>query len=288
MYTIDGVPLSDPLHRWRLHRETERRTPVAFRAVDVNVPGVDGNIPIYGENVESTALALELNVYGSPTQVEERVNFLRSLLGRAHGPLQVEKRGGLIADAKPASMSDPVMADHYARLSVTLSIPAGVWRGPEETWTHPAPSSGAAVATPIRSSRPISDALILVTGPATSPIIEDAATGATVQFTGAVPAGQKLLINCAAWSADVGTGTTWTTVRTNASRDLVNTGPASDVTLLQLTPVMAGDSWGSRGPGVPIVPAVGDGLAFTPRIIFRSSGTTSATRVQVRARGSFL
>lgn len=288
MYTIDGVPLSDPGHRWRLHRETQRRTPVAFRSVDVNVPGVDGNIPIYGENVEATALALEVNVYGSPEQIEERVQFLRALLGRTTGPLRVGKRGGLVADAKPVSMSDPVMTEHYARMAVTLAIPSGTWRGPVETWTHPAPGSSAAVATPIRSSRPITDALILITGPATSPTIEDAATGSTVQYTGAVPSGQKLLIDCAAWSADIGTGTTWTTVRTNATADLVNTGPMSDVTLLPLTPVMAGESWGTRGPGVPIVPAVGDGLAFTPRIIARASGTTSATRLQVRARGSFI
>ena len=287
MYTIDGVPLSDPGHRWRLHRETQRRTPVAFRSVDVNVPGMDGNIPIYGEQIEATALALELNVYGLPEQIEERAQFLRALLGRTTGPLMVGKRGGLTAEAKPVSISDPVMTDRYARLAVTLSIPSGVWRGPVETWTHPAPGSSAAVATPIRSARPITDALILIEGPATSPIIEDAATGATVQYTGAVAAGQKLLIDCAEWRANLSAGTTWTTGGSNATADLTNTGPMSDVTLLPLTPVMAGESWGSRGPGVPIVPAAGDGLAFTPRIISRASGTTSATRVQVRARGSF-
>ena len=58
MYTIDGVPLSDPKGRWSVHRASQRRTPVAFRSVDVDVPGVDGNIPIYGEQVEATALAL--------------------------------------------------------------------------------------------------------------------------------------------------------------------------------------------------------------------------------------
>ena len=137
MYTIDGVPLSDPKRRWSVHRESQRRTPVAFRSVDVDVPGVDGNIPIYGEQVEATALALEVNVYGTPDQIEERVNFLRSLLGRTSGPLEVERRGGLVADAKPASISDPVMTDHYARISVTLSIPSGVWRGPSKTWAHP-------------------------------------------------------------------------------------------------------------------------------------------------------
>lgn len=288
MYTIDGVPLSDPLYRWRMHRETQRRTPVAFRSVDVNVPGVDGNIPIYGENIEATALSLELNVYGSPGEVEERVGFLRSLLGRTTGPLVVGKRGGLVAEAKPVSMSDPVEADHYARLSVTLAIPDGVWRGPEETWTHPDPSSSADFVMPFKSSRPITDALLHVIGPAVSPTFTDTATGATVQYQGNMASNQALLIDCAEWRAGIGSTVTWDSNWTNATKDLANTGPQSDVTLLPLTPVMAGESWNTRGPGVPIIPALGDGLSFTPRISFQASGTGPTTRVQVRARGSFI
>lgn len=288
MYTIDGVPLSDPLYRWRVHRETQRRTPVAFRSVDVDVPGVDGNIPIYGENVEATALALEINIYGNAEQIEERVQFLRALLGRTTGPLQVGKRGRLTAEAKPVSMSDPVMTDHYARMAVTLAIPSGTWRGPVETWTHPSPGSSAAVATPIRSARPITDALLHVIGPAISPTFTDVATGATVQYQGNMTASQALLIDCAEWRAGIGSTVTWDSNWTNATKDLANTGPQSDATLLPLTPTMAGESWIDRGPGVPIVPADGDGLAFVPRISFQASGTGPTTRVQVRARGSFI
>lgn len=288
MYTIDGVPLSDPGHRWRLHRETQRRTPVAFRSVDVNVPGVDGNIPIYGENVEATALALEVNVYGSPEQIEERVQFLRALLGRTTGPLRVGKRGGLVAEAKPVSMSDPVMTDHYARMAATLAIPSGTWRGPVETWTHPSPGSSAEFALPVKSARPITDALLHVIGPAISPTFTDVATGATVQYQGNMTASQALLIDCAEWRAGIGSTVTWDSNWTNATKDLANTGAMSDVTLLPLTPIMAGESWAERGEGVEIVPALGDGLAFTPRIKFEASGTGSTTRVQVRARGSFI
>ena len=160
MYTIDGVPLSDPKRRWTVHRESQRRTPVAFRSVDVDVPGVDGNIPIYGEKVEATALALELNVYGTPGQIEERVNFLRSLLGRTSGPIEVERRGGLVADAKPASISDPVMTDHYARCQrhpVDPCLASGA--GPSDTWAHPDPLTPTreGVGTLDGSSRPITD-----------------------------------------------------------------------------------------------------------------------------------
>lgn len=286
MYTIDGVPLSDPQRRWRLHRETQRRTPVAFRAVDVQVPGLDGSLPIYGEDVESTALALELNVYGTPAQVEERVAFLRALLGKTYAPLQVVRRDGLVAEAKPAAISDPVMTERFARLSATLTIPSGVWRGPEVTWTHPAPQSDApvVVADLAGGSRAITDARILITGPANTPSIEDVATGATVRHTGSVPAGQRLLIHCGEWRASVAAGVGWGAQGSNATRDLANTGPSSASHLMTLTPTITGQSWPSREPGVPIVPATGDGLTFAPRLIFRASGTTTATRMQVRAR----
>lgn len=276
MYTIDGVPLSDPLYRWRVHRETQRRTPVAFRSVDVDVPGVDGNIPIYGENIEATALSLELNVYGSPGEVEERVGFLRSLLGRTTGPLMVGKRGGLVAEAKPVSMSDPVEADHYARLSVTLAIPAGVWRGAEATWTHPAPTSSTPqVVTALDgSSRPITDSLLLITGPATTPIVTDTATGSTVRYTGQVSAGQKLLIDTAEWRAVLGSTVSWGSVGTNATDKVVATGPRSDTHLLPLTPI----------PGL----TESNELTTAPKLAFTATSTTEATALQVRGRTSHL
>lgn len=285
MYTIDGIPLADPQYRWRLHRETERRTPVAIRSVDAHVPGMDGNLPIYGEDIEATALHLELNVYGTPAQVEERCNFLRGVLGKTHAPLVVERRDGLVADAKPASISDPVMTPSYARMGVVLTIPAGVWRGPEVTWTHPSPQSAApvVVADLAGGSRAITDAQFLITGPANTPSIEDAATGATLRYTGSVPAGQRLLIHAGEWRAGLGSGS-WGSQASNATRDLANTGPASASHLMTLTPTITGQSWPSREPGVPIVPATGDGLTFAPRLIFRASGTTTATSMQVRAR----
>lgn len=276
MYTIDGVPLSDPKRRWTVHRETQRRTPVAFRSVDVSVPGVDGNIPIYGENVEATALALELNVYGSPVQIENRVNFLRSLLGRTTGPLTVERRGGLVAEAKPASISDPVMTEHYARISVTLSIPAGVWRGSSATWAHSDPLSTDAdvVDTLDGGSRPITDALVLITGPATTPEVEDVATGSRLRYTGAIPAGQKLLIDASAWRATLGASVSWGSTGTNATASIVGTGPRSDTTLFPLTPI----------PGL----TPGGDPTTAPAITFTATGTTSATAVQIRARTSHL
>ena len=193
--------------RWSVHRESQRRTPVAFRSVDVDVPGVDGNIPIYGEQVEATALALELNVYGTPGQIEERVNFLRSLLGRTSGPIEVEKRGGLVADAKPASISDPVMTEHYARVGVTLSIPCWrVARPIEDMGTprrtdhrcrrrgHARRGKSAHRRQPRPHHRPSHDtAKSRMSRPARR-----------FEYTGSVPAGQKLLIDTSRWRATLG------------------------------------------------------------------------------------
>lgn len=275
MYEIDNVPLSDPRHRWRVHRATQRRTPVAIRSIDTHIPGVDGNLPIYGEDVEATALGLELNVYGTPSQVEARCEFLRGLLGKTHGPLVVGRRDGLEADAKPASISDPTMTERYARISAVLTIPAGVWRGPTVTWEHVTPTSATVqIVDPLDGgSRAVTDALILIHGPATTPEVEDEATGATVRFTGDIPDGHALLIDCAEWRAGVGNTVGWTSTSSNATSRIVNTGPHSATHLLPLTP---------RARLVNGEPSTAPGL------IFRATGTDTNTRVQVRARASHL
>lgn len=269
MYTIDGVPLSDPKRRWTVHRESQRRTPVAFRSVDVNVPGGDGNIPIYGENIEATALALELNVYGTPGQIEERVNFLRSLLGRTSGPIEVEKRGGLVADAKPASISDPVMTEHYARVGATLSIPSGVWRGPEVAYSriHRRETSEVTISELNGSSRAMTDSLILIEGPANGPRITDVATGSTIRFTGNVPTGENLLIDTRSWRASVGAGVSWGSGGTNATSRIVNSGPQSSTTLFPITPIPA---------------VVGGEIVTSPRLVFHSPDIGTVFRIQAR------
>lgn len=270
MYTIDGVPLSDPLGRWRVHRNSQRRTPVAFRSVDVNVPGMDGNIPIYGEQIEATALALELNVYGrTPAQIEERAQFLRALLGRTTGPLIVGKRGGLTAEAKPVSISDPVMTDRYARLAVTLSIPSGVWRGPEVTYSriHRRETNEVTISELNGSSRAMTDSLILIEGPANGPRITDVATGSTIRFTGNVPTGENLLIDTRSWRASVGAGVSWGSGGTNATSRIVNSGPQSSTTLFPITPIPA---------------VVGGEIVTSPRLVFHSPDIGTVFRIQAR------
>lgn len=275
MYTIDGVPLSDPQYRWRVHRKTQRRTPVAMRSVDVTVPGIDGSLPIYGENVEATALGLELNVYGTPAQVEDRTNFLRGLLGKTYGPLVVGRRShgrDLETHAKLASLSDPVAVDRYARISATLNIPSGLWRGPMVPWNHPTPlhDNLHVVHTLEGSTRPVMDAKLLIYGPAVSPTIRDGATGSALTYTGTVAAGQQLLIDCVEWRATVGADVTWDSEGANATSGLLNTGPMSTTTLLPLTPT-----------------ATPAGVTET-RLSLTLTGGTTRTALQVRARAAHL
>lgn len=262
MYEIDGVPLSDPQWRWRLHRETQRRTPVTMRAVDVAIPGVDGSLPIYGENIEQAALALEINVYGSPAEVEARCNFLRGLLGKTHAPLEITRRDGLTAEAKLVTLSDPVMSPGYARISAVLSIPSGTWRGEALSWTADALEGQHTVSTLAGGTRPVTDAQILVQGPASGVTLTDDATGAQLRFTDAIPEGEQLQIEVGQWQASLGS--------VDASRSLESTGSRSDVLLWTMTPQ-----------------ALPTGTTDT-RITVTASGTTSASGLQIRARASHL
>lgn len=269
MYEIDGVPLSDPQGRWRLHRETQRRTPVTMRAVEATVPGLDGALPIYGEAVEPTALGLELSVYGTEEQIEERCAFLRGLLGKTHAPLLVSRRDGLTAEAKPAAITDPVMTARYARMSVVLSIPAGVWRGPTRTADVPL-GSDARVTALDGSTRSVNDALFLIDGPATGLTLTDVHSGAVLSYTRAIPDDQTLLIVCDEWRANQAYTTSWGSSLGNSSRYLDATGPRSATHLLPLTPQ-----------------ALPDGTTET-RLHIAATGTTDRTRVRIRARTAHL
>lgn len=270
MYEIDGVPLSDPRGGWRLHRETQRRTPVTLRAVDASIPGVDGSLPIYGEDLEPTALGLEVNVYGSPARVEERCNFLRGLLGKTHGPLLVSRRDGRTAEAKPAAISDPVMSPGYARISATLTIPSGVWRGPVIGWEADTLVGEHNVSSLEGGTRPVTDPLLLVTGPAQNLALTDVASGAELRYTGTIPAGQKLLVDVAAWRATLGEAVDWDSSGSDATNSIDGTGPRSSVHLWSLTPqaTPAGTTW--------------------TRVSVSATGTTNASGLQLRARTSHL
>lgn len=270
MYEIDGVPLSDPQGRWRLHRETQRRTPVTMRAVEPIVPGLDGALPIYGEAVEPTALGLELSVYGTEEQIEERCAFLRGLLGKTHAPLLVRRRDGLTAEAKPAAITDPVMTARYARIAATLTIPSGVWRGPAEEWVAGSLSGTHTVEPLGGGTRPVTDPLVQITGPAQSVALTDVETGSVLRYTGSVSAGQQLLIDVERWRAALGADLGWEATAWNATHDVDALGPRSSVHLWTLTPQ-----------------ATAAGTTRT-RVAVSAAGTTSATDLRIRARTAHL
>ncbi len=270
MYEIDGVPLNDPQRRWGIESQTQARTPVAFRAVDVSIPGTDGSVPIWGEDVEATALGLELNVWGAPEEVARSCGFLRGLLGKTYAPLIVRRHDGLEAEAKPAAISDPIMMPTYARISATLTIPSGVWRGPLEGWEADTLVGTHNIASLEGGSRPVTDALVLVTGPAQNLRLVDEASGAELRFTGSIPSGQKLLVDVGAWRATVGTSVSWDSDGGDATRGVTGTGPRSATHLWSLTPkaTAAGTTW--------------------TRVSVSATGTTSASGLQIRARSSHL
>lgn len=270
MYEVDGVPLSDPQGRWRLHRETQRRTPVTMRAVEATVPGLDGALPIYGEAVEPTALGLELSVYGTEEQIEERCAFLRGLLGKTHAPLLVSRRDGLTAEAKPAAITDPVMTARYARISATLTIPAGVWRGPVIGWEADTLVGTHNIAPLEGGSRPVTDPLVLITGPARNLALTDDETGAVLRYTGDVPAGEQLLVDVGAWRATLGADVAWDSTGHDATALVDGTGPRSSTHLWTLTPrsTPAGTTWTS--------------------VTVSATNTTAASRLRLRTRTSHL
>lgn len=285
-YTVDGVPLD--ARGWYLTPETRRRAIPGVRAVSVQVPGVPGELPITGLDLDTTTLTLGLRVTaarpdgsdGDLVDLETNVEALTGLFGVRHRMLDVRHypAPGMVrqADATMLAASEPVYntALRFARLTVVLTVPGVVWRDvAAATWSGALPGTGQAVTTLAGSTAPVTDALVRFTGPAVSPTIVDVATGGSVSRPGGLLAGQRLLIDCKAMRAAVVTTDTWDLdAGSDVTGEISASGPGSGSRWLHLTPQIAG----------------GDPYSRAVMVTTTATSTTSASRVEIRARRAYL
>lgn len=254
-YSVDGVALDAP--GWRLAPGTRLRPLPAARTVEVRVPGRSGDLPVTGLDLEPTVLGITLRVlpqdaqglHGGFPQLERNLEALTGLFGVRHRLLDVRYHVDpdtvRTARAEVVSSVEPEVdvSGATALLTVLLRVPGVYWRDPEpvswETELVPGPPpEGVAVSGLAGSTAPVTDAEVLIDGPAAGPEVVDVATGAGLRWAGTLTAGQTLAVDCAAMSArrlsaDVPAGEDVTGLVTAF-------GPGSASRWLHLTPVLTG------------------------------------------------
>lgn len=290
-YSLDDVPLDHPAGCWRLKRGTQRRPLPGARAVRVTVPGRAGELPVTGLDHEATSFALVFTVTGATPagtdggfpQMETNLEALTALLGVRHRLMSLRYQAGSIvrvADVTVTAASEPELntGAARARLTAIVEVPGVYWRDEAvTTWQGSANAVDQVVSTLAGSTAPVTDGLIRITGPATSITVRDVATqgavGLLTSGSNSITASERLLIDAAVMRAAVVSTDTWDLATGTDRTGVVSVfGPGSASRWLHLTPAVA----------------LGDPFSRAVLLSCTATGTTAASKLEVRARRSYL
>lgn len=284
---VDGVRL-DTL-AWNVSKIN--RAMAGRRSADVQVPGLDGSLASLNDNLDSLVFGLEMFVMGTDADgavpaagrrdtFRANLDELVHLFGTRHRLLEVTEQVSATASrrclAKVVDSITPDTAENGSsgQFTVSLQVPAGVW---EDTATSDWVSAPIVSGTPQEvttlqgATERITDAILLVAGPITNPKITDPATGAYVQLTAALAAGEFWRVNVGTWSTRRGT--------------VLGLGSA-DTTGTDAQAITTYGGTLNQSAFLPLVPARDTG-ARRVKVTVTGTATSGATSLSVRARRKY-
>ena len=149
------------------------------------------------------------------------------------------------------------------RAGLTFSVPSGFWKSTATVTSSTAAGSALTQVLTLpglaQSTGPIEDAVLTIDGPVTNPVIAETSNGGGVDqvlYTGAVPTGMSLILDCGTWGITAAGG--WT----------VNPGAVMPTGRRLLT----------------LAPAV---LGSSPVLQLSGSGGGAGTRLTIAARNTY-
>ncbi|MFT4288178.1 hypothetical protein [Nocardioides sp.] len=251
-YTLDGVPLDDPAGRWMLSDSTLLGPLPAPSLSAVKIPGIHGTVPTPPTTRDAGSHTVGLivtdnNEAGAATgdhqQMRKNLSALYALatpVGRLPVLRYIPHLAVTPRDARVRLLAaiEPEMADPYtARITLPFDLPEVFWReSVEHTFASEAVAAWEASPDELNGSTgTIADPVFLCTGPMTSCVITDFATGKVLTWNGNVAAGQRLRLEPASMKAYRTVGEQWTG-GTDVSGGL-STGPGG----FDLNPNAAGE-----------------------------------------------
>lgn len=297
--TVDGVRL-DTLG---YGIEGAALTIGGLRSGDQVLAGMDGVVASLEDAREPSIYALSMFVNGCDEDglvpadrnrwgmLRQNLDMLLALFARTDALLDVREvvvgdpvtqdvQNALDAPQRQAyaKVSDTLAPDlqpgAVARFTVALNFPSVFWQDVDaQVWAQAALVSGTTYAVPTLdgSSAPISDAVVCLTGPATSPVkVADANTGAFVRLNANVPAGQTWRVNTATWESRMG----------------ATLGPDSADT--DGTDMAAATDSGGRYPSLLRLTPRPDAGTRRVKMAVTAAGMAAASTLTVSARRKFL
>lgn len=281
IYTADGVLLDHPAGNWYLLDEKAMGTNLERYSQDSTIPGRDGVLPYYDENIGPTMYGMHFvcNAVGART-VNDSYQALMALLDKRTGPVVLTRQlfGATVsADAKFVKSTDtqPIATYDSIEFIVVMEIPAGWWRDSADlTFTQSAPVSGTAyrVSTFDNTCGDIRDAKIKLTGPMTAPVFRDMGSGMEITL-GTIASGRQVIVDCAtgyAWEAAA--SSSWSLSGNDWTQYLRSTGPGSGRRVMSFAPVMQGTDPFDRRVNVRLT----------------STGMTASSKIEILGRRCFV
>lgn len=280
IYTIDGMPTTDPQGRWKLHKATRYRAFPGRIATGTTLPGRDGNQPSLGTPFLPGRLSLTFNIYGTTHDaMMDNLTLLYGIIGTRHKLLTITHEyapGKTIqALAEVTGASDPsTLKLNLSRVQFDLSIPSVFWRSPATVDTTQPIPQGASNPSPFLTefgggTGPINDALIRFRGNFSQVILDDIVSGDRLTVNQAATSTQYVVVDTANWVARLHQTDTWDLV---GGTDVIN------------------NIVSNRGSG-PMFTLNPDFASGAGRYQMRITGAINATTspvVTVRAKRSFI
>lgn len=286
--SVDGVRL-DTL-AWNV--EQIRRQTAARRSGDWEVPGLDGLVPSLNDPLDAASYGLDMFVMGTDADgavpgagradtFRANLDELVHLFGTRHRLLELQEQVTLtetrraLVKVQDALEPDVNLPGSAGRFSVSFVIPSGVWEDlATADWVANTWASGVAkeVTTLAGATERITDAIVLVTGPANAGVrVSDPVTGAYVQLNRALSGTESWRVNVGTWASRYGTG--------------LGLGSA-DTTGTDAQALTQYGGTRNQAHFLPLVPARDTG-ARRVKLALTAGGLTAASSVSVRARRKY-
>lgn len=219
-YQINGFNL-DKTDMCKVMDGTEYSCALAPRRLDLTIPGISGQVPMWNDPLDALKLTLQLRVLrprrAPQTTLHTNVRLVQGVFraggflqsSGAQGPLFVTRnRDGqqvnAIAQLETLSAAQYNHAGGFADMTAVLNIPLGMWQdAATEEFTFASTGTGSVNVTAnypasFQTFLPITNALLRARGPLTSVAIKDQISGTGVLWVAgatALAAGQYALID---------------------------------------------------------------------------------------------
>jgi len=218
-YTIEGFNLHQPELGFYLLEGSSYASEISPRRVNLEVPGVHGEIPQWNDPLSSTNVVFNVRVReANPESLRQKWQYLRALMRTGNNnPVTVRRLESgqvLSAQMQLLSMSEPdfYCAAGMVTTTIMLHNPSGRWSAINTTEQELAiPGTDQILTAAAASSGPITDALVRVRGPVSSIMVRDNTndTGFQWQLSPTISSGQYLLVDCGSFTAWRNTTNDW-------------------------------------------------------------------------------